>query len=94
MRVPWASSIDKCSDLGRTCNCLPYLKKSDKGNVWLAADGVRYNMEMDLDSYEKSDPITWSFKLWDVQNNEKMRFTQRLLQFEAADRSGPHLISV
>ncbi len=57
MRVPWAASIDKCSDLGRTCNCLPYLKKSDKGNVWLAADGVRYNLEMDLDTYEKTDPI-------------------------------------
>ena len=59
VRAPWASSVNKCSDLRNTCNCLPYLKKWQNGNVWLAADGVRYNVEMDLDTFEKSDPVKY-----------------------------------
>jgi hypothetical protein len=44
VRVPWTADINTCQSLRAECNCLPYLLKLGRGNVWLAADGYRYNV--------------------------------------------------
>ena len=46
VRLPHQSTINNCQDLSPECNCLPYLKKAWKGNVWLAAVGQRYNTQV------------------------------------------------
>jgi len=45
VRPSWTADVNTCQDLQAECNCLPYLKKAWKGNVWLAADGYRYNLQ-------------------------------------------------
>jgi hypothetical protein len=45
VRMPWAADLNTCQNLRAECNCLPYLKKIWRGNVWLAADGYRYNVQ-------------------------------------------------
>jgi len=88
VRAPWTTTMNHCHNLGPACNCLPYLKKAWKGNVWLVADGYRYNMQMDLLPHELADPIKWSQQVWDAHKGEKFMFTQRLLQFIMADAYG------
>ena len=48
VRPPWTANINTCQDLQAECNCLPFLKKAWTGNVWLAADGYRYNVQQVL----------------------------------------------
>jgi len=58
IRPPWTADINTCQTLLTSqgpahteladCNCLPYLFMDvglPKGNVWLAADGYRYNVQ-------------------------------------------------
>ena len=45
VRPAWDAEVNTCQGLKPECNCLPYLKKAWKGNVWLAADGYRYNLQ-------------------------------------------------
>ena len=67
------------------CNCLPFLKKAWKGNVFLAADGYRYNVQMDLMEHEVADPQKWSIQLWDMHPDEEVMVTHRFLQWQEAD---------
>lgn len=86
VRRPDQSSMNTCQTLQPECNCLPYLKKAWKGNVWLAAEGARYNVQMDLLPQEEADPEKWEIKVWDVSPMEDFYFTQRFLQWDTADR--------
>ncbi|KAJ1475672.1 hypothetical protein T484DRAFT_1827474 [Baffinella frigidus] len=58
--------VDTCQTLQAECNCLPYLKKKWKGHVWLAAEGERYNVFQDLQTYELADIVSFSIQMWDV----------------------------
>ena len=45
VRPSWANYTRLCQDLlSTTCNCFPFLPKSDKENVFLVAEGLRYNL--------------------------------------------------
>jgi hypothetical protein len=44
--MPWASVTNRCQSLQAQCNCLPYLKKAWMGHVFLAAEGYRYNLQV------------------------------------------------
>ena len=46
VRPSWANYSSMCQTLGSTCNCLPYLKKQWKENVFLVAEGSRYNLQV------------------------------------------------
>ena len=46
VHMPWASISNRCQSLQPQCNCLPYLKKAWMGNVFLAAEGYRYNLQV------------------------------------------------
>ena len=45
VRPAWDADTDTCQNFQPQCNCLPYLKKGERGQVWLVADGYRYNMQ-------------------------------------------------
>lgn len=92
VRPHWQSTIDYCHDLGPTCNCLPWLKKMWMGNVWLAAEGYRYNLQLDLQPYELADPVKWSQNVWATKVGERFQFTQRFIQFRANDGYGRNLM--
>ena len=46
VRTPWAKFTDRCQSLMPQCNCLPWLKKGGNGNVFLAAEGQRYDLQV------------------------------------------------
>ncbi len=46
VNMPWAGISNRCQSLQPQCNCLPYLKKAWMGNVFLAAEGYRYNLQV------------------------------------------------
>jgi hypothetical protein len=82
VRMPWSGTMDTCEDLRPQCNCLPWLKKGWNGNVWLMADGYRYNLQHKLMTHELADPKTWRFWLQDAYQNEIFMLTHRLLQWQ------------
>ena len=43
---PWARITNRCQSMQPECNCLPYLKKQWMGNVFLAAEGYRYDLQV------------------------------------------------
>jgi hypothetical protein len=46
VRPPWANFTSMCQNLLPSCNCLPFLKKHWQENVFLAAEGTRYNLQV------------------------------------------------
>lgn len=46
VRPSWANFTRMCQDLSSTCNCFPYLPKGNKENVFLVAEGLRYNLQV------------------------------------------------
>lgn len=46
VRTPKNGSLDRCQSLLARCNCLPYLKMGWMGNVFLAAEGQRYSLQV------------------------------------------------
>ena len=48
------------------CNCIQIQKKWWGGNVFLAAVGYRYNVQMDLLQYEMADPQDWDVVVWSL----------------------------
>ena len=46
IRTPWQNGLDRCQSLQPSCNCVPWLKKAGFGNVFLAAEGIRYNLQV------------------------------------------------
>jgi hypothetical protein len=46
VRPPWAAPGLACQDLNPACSCLPFLKKFWQGNVFMAAEGYRYNVQV------------------------------------------------
>jgi hypothetical protein len=46
VRTPWAQLTDRCQSLKPQCNCLPYLDMVRLGNVFLAAEGQRYEIQV------------------------------------------------
>ena len=53
--------------------------------MFLAADGYRYNVQMDLQEHEAADPQKWSIQLWDTHQDEEVMVTHRLMQWQVAD---------
>ena len=88
VRPSWSADVNTCQNLQPACNCMPYLKKAWKGNVWLAADGERYNLQQDLMQHELADPQKWDMTLWDLHKKEEIMFTHRFLQWQVADDYG------
>jgi hypothetical protein len=85
VRMPWQAEINTCQSLQPECNCLPYLKKMWKGNVWLAAEGYRYNIQMDLLPHEKADIEKWQHTIHDAYPLEEFYMSMRFLQWDVAD---------
>lgn len=48
------------------CNCIQIQKKWWGGNVFLAAVGYRYNVQMDLLQYEMADLQDWDVVAWSL----------------------------
>jgi hypothetical protein len=46
VRTPWQSSLNRCQTLQPNCSCLPWLMMAGFGNVFLAAEGFRYNLQV------------------------------------------------
>jgi hypothetical protein len=46
VRPSWANYTSMCQSLRSNCNCLPFLKKQWRENVFLAAEGLRYNLQV------------------------------------------------
>jgi hypothetical protein len=46
VRPPWVDVVNRCQGLKPICNCLPYLLMAGFGNVFLAAEGIRYNLQV------------------------------------------------
>jgi hypothetical protein len=46
VRTPGIAVLDRCQSLQARCSCLPYLKKAWTGNVFLAAEGQRYSLQV------------------------------------------------
>ena len=46
VRPSWANYSSMCQSFRPTCNCLPYLKKFWRENVFLVAEGLRYNLQV------------------------------------------------
>jgi hypothetical protein len=42
----WSNVSNRCQNLQPDCNCLPLLKNMWSGNVFLAAEGLRYNFQV------------------------------------------------
>jgi hypothetical protein len=80
--MPWSGTMNTCEDLRPECNCLPWLKKGWNGNVWMMAEGYRYNLQHKLMTHELADPKTWRFWLQDAYQNEIFMLTHRLLQWQ------------
>eukprot|EP00961_Rhodomonas_salina_P299140 3938684-Rhodomonas_salina.1 len=86
VRTPDQATMNTCQSLQPECNCLPYLKKAWKGNVWLAAEGHRYITQMDLLPHELADPEEWDIQVWDVTPEQKFYFSSRFLQWDTSDK--------
>lgn len=88
VRMPWQTEIDTCQNLKPECSCLTYLKNLGglpRGNVFLAAEGYRYNIQVSLQSHEMADPKSWKQTLWDMQPGEKVFMTMTFSHWEIAD---------
>jgi len=88
VRPPWSATVNTCQNLLPECNCLPYLKKFWKGNVFLAAQGYRYNVQQDLMAHELADPQEWDITVWDMHAGEQVSLTHRMVQWQASDAYG------
>jgi hypothetical protein len=88
VRPPWDADINNCENLKPECNCLPYLKKAWRGNVFLAADGYRYNVQQKLETHELADPEQWALTVHNVHKYEAIMLTHRMLQWLPADDYG------
>ena len=88
VRPGWSSHVTRCSTRLAECNCIPIQKKWWGGNVFLAAVGYRYTLELDLLDYEKADIEQWDVAAWDLQPGERILLTYRFLRWLVADDFG------
>lgn len=80
------NDINRCDTLKKECNCVPWLKMSDKGHVFLMAEGVRYNVFHDLQQHELADLNKYDVKVWDVSPGENYLVSHYFLEWEVADK--------
>ena len=61
--------------------------------MFLAADGYRYNVQMDVKEHEAADPQKWSITVWDMHQDEEVMVTHRFMQWQVADGNEPLSLS-